>query len=496
MMATCGFKIGVCWLTSALRPARNHSEPGQLNSFTVRPLDGRQLGFLCAALHAGDHVIGRIQSNDVFIQHSSNFDENWLAFWMTIAMGEKMTSELKCTAMSPNPKRVAILWKFPSLGLYSNATFQFLWTAIGHNNGNLAFAYAVANHITNPVKHYSWSTKAEILRDEADIIVIPCANQLGKHTNYGEMATNLEKSGLPIVAIGLGAQAESYDHDIEVTDGTLRWVRAIANSTPVQNIYTRGAYTTSQLMKLGIESLAGGCPSYFINDSVDLGAQVADRWQSVGVPRSLSVAAGHQSWMKTREIEHQLISMMMDPFTPGQYVVQSAEEMVKISRGIFDDMSSHAQRGLHNHTVPHYSFDEFKVWCRNYARSFYDVPSWMDSLRRYDLTVGTRYHGIALALQAGQMGLTITIDSRTRELCENTGVPNVDSASLTGPLTRQRLKALIKFDGDAYDMHRRGAARKYVSFLRNNGLEAASYLAKIADHGAAPSQAEAQNATG
>ena len=384
---------------------------------------------------------------------------------------------------SAEPLRVAILWKYPTLGLYSNAEFEYLFNGVGHNNGNLAFAYAIASHIKNPTQFFSWSTPAETLKSNADIIVIPCANQLGRHTDFGGMADNLEKAGLPIVAIGLGAQADNYGQDIELTEGTLRWARVIAQSSKSSssNIYARGAYTSGQLDKLGLGgSVVGGCPSYFINQQPGLGQRIYRNWSQLGVPRSISVAAGHQAWMNTREIEHQLISLMMDPIAPGQYVVQSMSEMVKISRGVFDGIDPHGLKGLHNHTVPHYSFEEFKVWCRNYARSFYDVPAWMDSLRRYDFAVGTRYHGVALALQAEQMGLTVTIDSRTRELCENTGVPHVDADQLKTPITRVNLKKLINFDPNLYDQHRSRSASKYLDFLVANRLQPADFLKRIA----------------
>jgi hypothetical protein len=246
-------------------------------------------------------------------------------------------------------------------------------------------------------------------------------------------------------------------------------------------MYTRGAYTTKQLEKLGITgAMTGGCPSYFINQAPLLGQKIAANWKAVGLPRAISVAGGHQAWGKVREVEHQLISLMMDPIAPGQYVVQSMGDMIKISRGDFDSIDGKVLETIHKHTVPHYSAEEFRVWCRNYARSFYDVPSWMDSLRRHDLTVGSRYHGIALALQAERMGLTVTIDSRTRELCENTSVPHVAAAELNFPLTRTSLRSAIKFDPKAYDAHRSEAAKRYVSFLEANRIRPAPFLYRIA----------------
>jgi hypothetical protein len=381
------------------------------------------------------------------------------------------------------PARVAFLWQKSSLGLYSNAGFDALYKGVGHNNGNLAFVYAIASHISNPIRWLPWHSSVETLRKTADIIVIPCANQLGKHTDLGGLARTLSEAGLPVVAIGLGAQADSYEHDIQVSPGTLQWANVLhelrGRSGP--NIYTRGAYTTEQLVKLGLEGAqTGGCPSYFINPAPDLGRRIEANWAQTKIPRYISVAGGHQAWAKVRTIEHQLVSMMMDPVTPGQYVVQSMGDMIKISRGLFDDIDPAVLDRIRAHTVPHYSLEEFKTWCRTYARSFYDVPSWMDSLRRYDLTVGSRYHGIALALQAERMGLTVTIDSRTRELCENTMVPNLSVADLSVPLTRRSLGEMVRFDGAAYDAHRTKSAASYVAFLEGNGIIPAPFLQEIA----------------
>jgi len=276
-----------------------------------------------------------------------------------------------------------------------------------------------------------------------------------------------------------------------VSEGTLRWARAIhaLSHSSTSNIYTRSPFTTEQLAKLGMPGvMTGGCPSYFTNPAPDLGRRVAQNWRTSSPPRFISVAGGHQAWGKIRHFEHQLIAMMMDPLTPGQYVVQSMSDMMKISRGEFDLIEPPVLENIRRHTVPHYTLEEFKNWARVYARSFYDVPAWMDSLRRHDLTIGSRYHGIALALQAERMGLTITIDSRTRELCENTMVPHIAAEDIKEPLTRMSLTKLVKFDPTAYDQHRREAAGRYVAFLEANQIKPAPFLRKIAAPRAAATQ--------
>ncbi len=381
-------------------------------------------------------------------------------------------------------KKIALLWAEPSLGLYSNRSFDELFRGCGHNTGNLAFVHAVRSHLVGEVGVLPWHAGKAAL-DPYDIAVIPCANQLGPHTDMGKLGQVFAAHGKPIVAIGLGAQAKSLDLDVEVNEGTLAWVKAIdgarAGSGP--NIWTRGPYTTQQLERLGIPgAMTGACPSALISPATDLGQRIHAHWSARPAPRAISVAAGHQSWGQARTVEQQLIAMMQDSINPGQYVVQSAMDMVRAARWEFDAIEQPMFQALKRHCAPHLNGEEFKAWWRMYGRAYWDVPSWMESLRRHDLAIGPRYHGTALALQAERMGVCITIDSRTEELCMQTGVPYFRATSLDDkPLTRATLKKMIAFDPAAYDAARARLAASYIGFLAGNGLEAADFVKRIAD---------------
>lgn len=378
--------------------------------------------------------------------------------------------------------RIGMLWARESAGLYSNAPFDELFSFVGHNTGNLAFVHAIAQHLPGEVGYYGWTTPPARLRAEVDLLVMPCANQLGRHTDLGALGRTLEAADVPVVAIGLGAQAGSTAKDVELTPGTAAWLQTLARLRPTDapNISVRGPYTERQISRLGVDDVVvGGCPSLFINPRPDLGQRL--QASAERMPRSLCVAAAHQSWTKCRSIEQQLVSMVSDSWYPGSYVPQSMADMVKISRDEFDTIAPEVLDQIRRFAAPHLSPEVFQDWCRQYARSFYDVPSWMDHLRRYDLTVGARYHGVALALQAERMGLTITVDSRTEELCQQTGVPYVSAEELTGPVTRATLHDRVRrFDGTAYDERRAGKAATYVDFLVANGITPAPYLSDIA----------------
>ncbi|MTH35237.1 polysaccharide pyruvyl transferase family protein [Paracoccus limosus] len=390
--------------------------------------------------------------------------------------------------------KIGLLWESENCGLYSNSDFETLYRKVGHNNGNLAFVHAVRSQIDAEIHYYPWHVRPEVLNKNVDFVVIPCANQLGKHTDLGGLAKNLQQVTKPIVAIGLGAQAKEFGADVELTEGTRAWLDVLIENGRqhnIQNIYTRGPYTSEQIEKLtGAQTVANGCPSHFINPRPDLGRRIQKNWEAHPLPQRIAVAGGHEAWRNTRDIEQQLISMMMDPQFPGVYIVQSMGNMIKLSRGAFDEIEPEALERLHKHTVPHYTPEQFKDWALNYARSYYDVATWMDELRRYDLLIGPRFHGAQLAIQAERMACTVTIDTRTEEMCNETGVPFLRASDLTQPLTRTKLRELLPFDGQKYDEFRAMKCARYIEFLTGTGLKPAAYLADIAAGGAVDAQRE------
>ena len=78
----------------------------------------------------------------------------------------------------------------------------------------------------------SWDSLPSQVRAAGDIIILPLANQLGNHTDLTDLALKLEEIDLPIIGVGLGAQAASSDVDIELVSGTERWLRTIVHLRP------------------------------------------------------------------------------------------------------------------------------------------------------------------------------------------------------------------------------------------------------------------------
>ena len=98
-------------------------------------------------------------------------------------------------------------------------------------------------------------------------MVMACANQLGPHSNLEQLAVMFERSKLPILAIGLGAQAKAVGEAVELTPGTRRWLDVIAAQAPSKapNIGVRGEFSREQVERSGLSGRAvvTGCPSHF-----------------------------------------------------------------------------------------------------------------------------------------------------------------------------------------------------------------------------------------
>jgi hypothetical protein len=363
--------------------------------------------------------------------------------------------------------------------------FDIFYKAVGHNTGNIVFFHALRNHFEGNYIYIKWHEKPNFINKNCDVVVWPCANQLGKHTNLQAIADNIRKINCPIIAIGLGVQSKNFQEDIELTPGSLSWLEALIENGEkhkISNIFTRGSYTTQQIKKItGVNVQTGCCPSYFISEDPNLGKTIEDNWKKIDFPRHIAVCAGHEDWKNLIEIEHQLVGLIMDHLFPGLYIVQSADNMIKLSLKLFDQLDNTSLEKLRNYIVPHYSIDQFKFWVNNFVRSYYEVNSWGKDIKNMDLAIGARYHGCALAMQNGVMGCTIVIDSRTQELCQETGVPYLLASELEYPITRTNLKKLLdQFNGKTYDSLRQEKCKTYVKFCQSCGLKPKKYLFDLA----------------
>ena len=336
-----------------------------------------------------------------------------------------------------------------------------LFKASGENLGNFAFAEALWRHVS-PEAIFPWDVSREKARERCDLLVFAGANQLGAYTDLGGFAAHLDKIGLPLVAVGLGAQAESLSAPVNLTPGTQRWARVLADLAPqaAPNIGVRGEFTLAALDKLGLadHAVVTGCPSNFLNERSDFHGVLKARIDRRRIDRLAQLVGA----------------------TGGLYVAQAHLDMVRFARGENARNTPKERQAIHNFLGPDRSEADLDVWRQRHALCFTDATSWMEAMRSCDLTVGARFHGVMLAVQAGAPGGVIAHDSRTMEMCRTMAIPVREAHELPAGFDLADLQRLFAFDIDAYAATRERLRGAYIGLLRGCGIEPSERLTRSA----------------
>ena len=349
---------------------------------------------------------------------------------------------------------------------------EHLFRKSGANTGNFAFVQALWSHLSPHVEIFPWEASPDVMRERCDVIVMACANQLGPHSNLGQLAIMFERAKLPILAIGLGAQAKELGAAIELTAGTRRWLDVVAAHAPSKapNIGVRGEFSQDQVERSGVHdrTVVTGCPSNFINPNPSLATALEERYRRDRVER-VAVPAGLHHWAKLGPLERVLADIV--ELTSGVYIAQSEIDMIRMARGEWDEMDPATFRNIRAYVRPALSDDAFRLWCKRYATCFADASSWMESMRSFDFVAGPRFHGVMLAMQAGTPGGVIAHDSRTLEMCETMKIPVRMHHDMPAEFLPSDLPALFEFQAAEYGHRRSILAGRYTDMLMAAGIE-------------------------
>lgn len=350
--------------------------------------------------------------------------------------------------------------------------------AVGGNTGNLAFVHGTRKCLANPIIPIGWGTSAEYVKQNVDVVVVSCANQVGAHADLTDWYESIERFDKPVVLVGLGAQTPNYEANIEVPESVAAFLTAVSSrrAGDGSNIAVRGDYSKSVLANLGFDSEAIGCPSLYISAQRELGQLIAQR--SSADMRRIAVAAGNPFHPANREVESRLVEVC-ERYN-GAYVVQHPAQMVDMAldgrRQEEVSVTDIAQ------ALGFAGVAECRDWFDRNAYSFHETQAWIHFLRHYDGAVGARYHGIALAVQAGVPGVVVHIDNRTSELSSTTMIPSIRASDIS-EMSAADLVAMVPWSLQQaldFDENRQRRASWMADFLAANDLQPSEQLLSLA----------------
>jgi hypothetical protein len=349
----------------------------------------------------------------------------------------------------------------------------------GGNTGNVCFIQAIEKLLNYNVKQIDWSDEPSTVRKSIGHIVICAANQLGVHADLGYWAERLNAFQLPVTVVSIGAQTESRREYPILQQGSIDFLNTLQKYKPSRgaNISVRGEYTQRLLKNYGIESIVVGCPSLFYSEDPQLASSFRSAKANHLKPR-ISVAAGNPFDARSKSLEAKLVSLLS--LYPGNYILQHPREFIDFCSGNHSNLTD-GEIDLMLEFIGHKAFgsqeliDEF---LRDRTTFFIDVGHWMQSIRRSDLVVGTRYHGIAIGIQAGVPGCVYTIDSRTEELCETTGIKYISAEAASSMDAADLIESSRWSDQDIalFQENRRQKSIIFSAFLESNNLPVPEYL--------------------
>lgn len=366
---------------------------------------------------------------------------------------------------------------FNKFNLYK-ANAEQIMSATGGNTGNIAFVFGVQKILMGKLGTVHWGDDPKLVSQHYDHLVICCANQLGVHTDLQVWADKLEQFNLPVTLIGLGVQSDNYNTYPDIPQGTMNFLDVVKKLSPNSsvNIAVRGDFTKKFLNEIGYQSVACGCPSLMISNQINLGERIwlTQNKEKVSPPK-ISVASGNPWHQKSAPLERVLIEIVERFY--GDYVIQHPADMVKLSLNELESISDDRL----SYFLNLFGFSDYSMmadWFKKNSVIFSSASDWMVHMRRSNLVLGPRYHGVALAVQAGVPGTVIAIDSRTMELSEQTGIKFLNLNNVINMSADDLIQACWwdKEDAQQFDNNRAHRAKQYKSFLESNNLNVSNHV--------------------
>ncbi|WP_312420735.1 polysaccharide pyruvyl transferase family protein [Anaerospora hongkongensis] len=371
--------------------------------------------------------------------------------------------------MSMKKKRYAILGTNGSIANSFQKSTDYLYTSVGHNTGNLAFWYAVSNHVGGTKDHIGWYFDPDFVSENYSTAILPAANQIfiGFDSVVGQLADRLERLKIPLVVVGLGAQANSFTDNLKLTPGLRKFIKVISEKS--HTIGVRGAFTAEILAKNGVHNVdVMGCPSNFINSNKNLGLMIEEKFKK-GTYDKIALNIEFQNKFQT------VLSVLMRYLESknGTVICQGPKESLELCRGEFNN--TEYINWLRSLFFSEKSGDETILFCKKYCSCFFNGDSWLEYIRGFDLSIGTRLHGNLLAWQAEVPSVFIYHDSRTQELIETMCLPRFGMNEIKMQNIEDLLHT-ITIEGRKYDRTRQELVKKYISIMQNGDVDISKEL--------------------
>ena len=355
----------------------------------------------------------------------------------------------------------------PSFDLAKHSTLANRLAATGGNSGNQIIAYGLLKTFKHTEVAWDYTIGPDRVNSEFDVIVIAAANFLFPAFDFAGMADFISQTKLPVVMVGLGAQSNDPTNPIiPLKEGTLRLVKIASERSAL--IGVRGEYTARVLEHLGIKNVQiTGCPSYYLPGKA--GYQI--RNEPFDIQSPIAIHASRDVFKHSFDAS-KMKAIVFDLYKEaarrkGIFIAQTEVDEITLAESEDQGERDIALVRLMATSKDGGSPELMKPWFEKGMHVYWTVPEWTEAMKAFPFVIGTRFHGTMAALHAGTPAVCICHDSRTTEMCEFLGIPNVALKDIERlDVVKSRAEADFAGLGKRYNE----LYARYREFLTTNSL--------------------------
>ncbi len=320
---------------------------------------------------------------------------------------------------------------------------KFFW--VGNNTGNLVFIRALKD-ILHPKVFPLWDVDSGAFRDDPEVThyVTTELIWLTENTVYPHVWKMLSAIGdKPLVPISVGVHSRTESTKLAIAPDTVKLLRTISERA---TLGVRGEYTAAVLERLGIINLQIiGCPSLYCGLDPTLRIDKAPFREDMKAVCNFRTFYG-----KLNPTECEFLTFAANRKLP--FVEQTQQELTLLNC---------------QNNEPQFRY--FDAWLKEQTHVFYEIEPWVEWLRQFDFSMGSRFHGNVLAIMNGIPALTMVIDGRMQEMTKYFRLPTLDvkDFSLDRPLSYYYDLADFTEFNRVYPQR----LATFLDFLHRNGLK-------------------------
>jgi hypothetical protein len=339
---------------------------------------------------------------------------------------------------------------------------------MGNNLGNLVFTNAshwlltttdqvtVSNHLRIVPSDASW------INDNFDAFVIPLANAFRPSFQkpLKRLTKLISKLDIPVMVLGVGAQVpltNDFSRLKPMEDDVKNFMNAVLDRSV--SVGVRGEVTERYLASLGYSDVEViGCPSMFIDRDR---FSMRENSGKAALNDDSKLALTFSPYVRKGE------ALVDDSYKKYRNLDYFAQDIYTMRTIVSGEPNNH--EGDFPGIPDYFSHPLLKSGRTKFHT---DPISWMNDLKSYEFSFGTRIHGTIAALTSGVPATLIAHDSRTTELADYFDIPYMKSTSLAADTTVKDLHD--RWDPSGLIAGHAERFSRISNFIKANGFEVAT----------------------